>query len=182
MTTPREPNCVPQDRPIEVLNFEDDPVDALVVERALRKVFLMSFQVTTVSQLEVGLQRLREKSFDVGLLDLNLLDAYGMETFERLRTEAPELPLIVLTGNNDDQLAVQILRQGAQDYLLKDRAIGPLLGKAIRYAIERHRIRVELNARALELEASEATLRRARNRYFPLFDRAPTRYLVLVGR
>src|SRR6267143_1317627 len=108
MTTPTEANSVPQDRPIEVLNFEDNPDDAFMVECALQKVFLMSFQVTTVGRLEEGLQLLREKSFDVGLLDLNLLDAYGMETFERLRTEAPGLPLIVLTGNNDDELAVKI--------------------------------------------------------------------------
>ena len=62
-----------------------------------------------------------------------------METFERLRREAPNLPLIVLTGNPDDDLAVQILRQGAQDYLLKDEATGPLLAKAIRgllYGVE----------------------------------------------
>ena len=104
--------------------------------------------------LNEGLQRLREKAFDVALLDLNLPDAYGMETFERLRTEAPELPLIVLTGNNDDQLAVQILREGAQDYLLKHEAAGPLLAKSIRYAIERHRIRVELNSRAAKLAAA----------------------------
>src|SRR5438876_3575378 len=117
--TPLDLSGVPQDRPIEVLNFEDDPADALIVERALRKVFLMSFQVTTVQRLEEGLQWLREKSFDVALVDLKLPDAHGMETFERLRTEAPALPLIVLTGNHDDQLAVQILRQGAQDYLLK---------------------------------------------------------------
>src|SRR5213594_2033584 len=155
MTTPHEASLVPDDRPIEVLNFEDDPVDAVMVERALRKVFLMSFRVTTVQRLNEGLQRLREKPFDVALLDLNLPDAYGMETFERLRTEAPELPLIVLTGNNDDQLAVRILRAGAQDYLLKHEATGPLLAKSIRYAIERHRIRVELNSRAVKLEQSE---------------------------
>src|SRR5205809_1097803 len=119
MMTPLEPGGVSHGRPIEVLNFEDDPADALIVERALRKVFLMSFQITTVQRLEEGLRWLREKSFDVALVDLRLRDAHGMETFERLRTEAPALPLIVLTGNDDDRIAVQILRQGAQDYLLK---------------------------------------------------------------
>jgi two-component sensor histidine kinase len=149
--TPLDPSGVPHDRPIEVLNFEDDPNDALIVERALRKVFLMSFRITTVQRLEDGLRWLREKHFDVALVDLKLPDTFGMETFERLRNEAPELPLIVLTGNPDDQLAVQILRQGAQDYLLKHDLTGPLLAKSIRYGIERHRVRVELNSRAAKL-------------------------------
>jgi len=156
-------HTVPHDRPIEVLNFEDVPSDALLVQRALAKVFLMSFQVTTVPDLAEGLRLLREKSFDVALLDLHLPDSQGMETFERLRREAPNLPLIVLTGNPDDELAVQILRHGEQDYLLKHEATGPLLAKAIRYGIERHRVRVELNARTAKLAESKATLAKALN-------------------
>ena len=158
--TPLDLSGVPQGRPIEVLNFEDDPADALIVERALRKVFLMHFQVTTVQRLEDGLERLREKTFDVALVDLKLPDAHGVQAFESLCIAAPQLPLIVLTGNHDDQLAVQILRQGAQDYLLKHELTGPLLAKAIRYGIERHRIRFELNSRALKLKERETTLRK----------------------
>src|SRR4051812_31498702 len=119
LATPPHANGVPYDRPIEVLNFEDNPDDAHLVQRALRSAFLLSFQVTTVQNLADGLECLRNKAFDVALLDLNLPDAFGLETFERLRAESPELPLIVLTGSDDDQLAMQILRQGAQDYLLK---------------------------------------------------------------
>ena len=158
--TPLYLSGVPQGRPIEVLNFEDDPADALIVERALRKVFLMNFQVTTVQRLEDGLERLREKTFDVALVDLKLPDAHGVQAFESLCIAAPQLPLIVLTGNHDDQLAEQILRQGAQDYLLKHELTGPLLAKAIRYGIERHRIRFELNSRALKLKERETTLRK----------------------
>src|SRR5437016_3574460 len=147
-----EPNSVPHDRPIEVINFEDNRDDAMLVERGLQRVFLMAFHVTTVERLEEGLKRLAEKAFDVGLVDLKLRDAQGLQTFERLRTEAPYLPLIVLTGNPDDQLAVQILRRGAQDYMLKQEATGPMLARAIRYAIERQRVRMELDSRAHELE------------------------------
>jgi PAS domain S-box-containing protein len=178
MTPQPDSTIVPHDRPIEVLMVEDDAADALIVERSLQKVFLISFRVTTVPTLTEGLQRLRTRSFDVALLDLKLPDASGMETFALLRTEAPELPLIVLTGNQDDELAARILRQGAQDYLLKDEANGPLLARAIRHAIERHRVRVELNLRTSKLAESEDTLRRARNRYFALFDRAPIGYMV----
>src|SRR5437899_2875636 len=151
MTTQPEANAVLEDRPIEVLNFEDDPADALIVTRALQNVFLMRFRITTVQRLTQGLELLAEKHFDVALLDLSLPDSNGVATFERLRTEAPELPLIVLTGNEDDRLAVQILRKGAQDYLLKDQIPGQLLAKAIRYAIDRHRVRMELNSRAAKL-------------------------------
>jgi two-component sensor histidine kinase len=161
MTKRLEPHAVPHDRPIEVLNFEDVASDALLVQRALEKVFLMSFNVTTVQELAEGLRLLREKSFDVALLDLHLPDSQGMGTFERLRGEAPELPLIVLTGSPDDEMAVQILRHGAQDYLLKQEATGPLLAKAIRYGIERHRVQVELKARTAKLAESKATLAKA---------------------
>jgi two-component sensor histidine kinase len=152
MTTQQhEANPVLDERPIEVLNFEDDAADALLVTMALQKVFLMRFNITTAQRLDEGLGWLTKKHFDVALLDLKLPDSDGMATFERLRTEFPELPLIVLTGNEDDRLALEILRKGAQDYLLKDHATGPLLAKAIRYAIERHRVRVELNSRAFKL-------------------------------
>jgi two-component sensor histidine kinase len=151
MRTQRDAHGVPHDRPIEVLNFEDNAADALLVQHGLQQIFLMSFRVTTVQGLAEGLALLQEKSFDVALLDLNLPDSDGLESFERLRTEAPDLPLIVLTGNADDQLAVQILRQGAQDYLLKHQTTAPLLAKAIRYAIERHRVSVELNSRTERL-------------------------------
>src|ERR1051326_882916 len=163
MATP-EPNSVPQDRPIEVLNFEDNPDDALLVERGLEKVFLMSFRVTTVERLQEGLRKLNEKTFDVALVDLKLRDAHGLQTFERLRTQAPYLPLIVLTGNPDDQIAMQILRQGAQDYLLKQEATGPMLARAIRYAIERQRVRMELDSRARKLEEGLIEQKRAENR------------------
>jgi len=178
MTTAQEVYLPTGERKIEVLNFEDDASDALLVQRALQSVFLMSFRVTTVRGLAEGLSSLREKPFDVALVDLNLKDTSGIETFERLRTEAPEFPLIVLTGNVDDQLAVQILRQGAQDYLLKNDLAGPLLAKSILYAIERHRVRTEMISRATALQESEAKLRQARNRYFALFDRAPIGYMV----
>jgi len=163
MTPEQEMKGLPNERKIEVLNFEDEPSDAWLVQRALQGVFLMDFRVTTVRALAEGLSCLQERRFDVALVDLNLKDSHGIETFERLREEAPELPLLVLTGNADDRLAVKILRQGAQDYLLKQELSGPLLAKSILYAIERHRIRTEMASRAAALQESEAKLRQARN-------------------
>jgi two-component sensor histidine kinase len=151
MTTHPDANAALDARPIEVLNFEDDAADALLVTKALQKVFLMNFHVTTAHRLDEGIKWLGKKHFDIALLDLKLPDSDGLGTFNRLRKEFPELPLIVLTGNEDDRLAVQILREGVQDYLLKDQTTGPLLAKAIRYAIERHRVQVELNSRASKL-------------------------------
>src|SRR5436190_1139902 len=104
MTNQTESNDLPLDRPIEVLNFEDYPEDALLVSRVLRKVFLMQFNVTAAPTLAAGIELLRDRHFDVALLDLDLPDSQGISTFERVRNEAPELPLIVLTGNNDDRL------------------------------------------------------------------------------
>src|SRR5436190_815927 len=142
MTYP-DANAALDARPIEVLNFEDDAADALLVTKALQKVFLMKFHVTTATRLDEGIDLLQKKHFDIALLDLKLPDSDGLGTFNRLRKDFPDLPLIVLTGNEDDRLALQILREGVQDYLLKDQTTGPLLAKAIRYAIERHRVQSE---------------------------------------
>jgi diguanylate cyclase (GGDEF)-like protein len=92
-----------------------------------------------------------DSSFDVVLLDLGLPDSQGMETVERMVTAAPEIPIVVLTGINDPELGVEAVQRGAQDYLPKGHFDSHLMIRAIRYAIERHRIKEELHRSNEEL-------------------------------
>ncbi len=138
-----------------VLLIEDSPTDALLVEEALRDDGFPPISLDTVRRLGDALQRLSEKRFDAALLDLGLPDSQGLQTVERLRQSAPELPLVVLTGTNDIQLTTQILARGAQDYVLKQEVVGHRLSKTIYFAIERHRVTVELERHRRELLARE---------------------------
>ena len=103
---------------------------------------------------------LATRQFDAVLLDLNLPDSRGMDTFERLRAVVPEVPLIVHTGIHDDEVALQARRLGAQDYVVKGPGTGPLLVRAVKFAIERQRVRVELELRGAQLAKNRAALRR----------------------
>ena len=86
------------------------------------------------------------------LLDLNLPDSLGIETLTRVDSEFPEIPIIVLTGLEDEAIAVEAVKQGAQDYLVKGMVDGNQLVRSVRYAIERKRIKVELTRARDELE------------------------------
>ncbi|MBF0215045.1 MAG: response regulator [Magnetococcales bacterium] len=96
-------------------------------------------------ELRHALTLLQNGPFDTVLLDLNLPDSVGIETFLRLRRQAPDLAVVVLTGLDDDTLGAETIRHGAQDYLSKNKLDGTLLLRAIRYAVERQRLLNELD-------------------------------------
>ena len=132
--------------PIKVLLIEDNPGDARLILELLREVPTANFALEHVDRLEAALARLREAPADVVLLDLALPDSRGYGTFAAVHSVAPDVPIIVLTGLGDDSLAVRVVHEGAQDFLVKGQVDGPVLSRAIRYAIERQRARLELRA------------------------------------
>jgi signal transduction histidine kinase len=144
---------------VEVLVLEDNPGDARLLDAELGGEALIDVHLTVAARLSEGLHLLASHEFDAVLLDLNLPDSRGMETFERLRAAVPEVPLIVYTGIHDGEIALRALRGGAQDYVVKSPGIGPLLARAVHFAIERHRVRVELELRAARLERNRTALR-----------------------
>ena len=119
-----------------VLIVEDSPTDVLLTEEALAQN--SRFRVRSCERLDEALRLLAEAHFDVVLLDLGLPDSQGLETLRRLRRTTPHVAAVVLTGKDDEELAEQVLHEGAQDYLVKGKADAGHLERAIRYALERN--------------------------------------------
>jgi CheY-like chemotaxis protein len=129
--------------PLRILLIEDSLDDVVLVRAALRDYSAKEFQIESKTRLEEGLALLREQPFDIVLLDLKLPDSYGIETFDRLHAQS-DVPIVVLSGNSNDELALQALERGAQDYLVKGTVSGELLVRMLRYSITRHRLMREL--------------------------------------
>jgi diguanylate cyclase (GGDEF)-like protein/PAS domain S-box-containing protein len=124
---------------IKVLAIEDNPDDAELLKMMLKKVLSPAFSFVHAARLSEGLDYLKDGIFDVVLLDLKLPDGEGIEVVQAFRQQSQEIPLIVLTGLNDEEVAVKLLRLDVQDYLIKGQIDGSLLVRSIRYAIERKR-------------------------------------------
>ena len=139
--------------PIRVLLVEDNAGDARLVREHLRDADgALPFTLDSFPTLTAAAASLAGSRPDIVLLDLSLPDSFGLETLARWQLTAPELPVVVLTGSDDEALAVAAVREGAQDYLVKGRIDGPLLAQAIRYAVERKRAQEELRLANDELE------------------------------
>jgi diguanylate cyclase len=123
---------------IRVLLVEDNPGDARLVEILLSETDSFgNFEITNAGRLDEALELLDGSAFEVVLLDLSLPDSSGLETVEVVRTRAPLTPVVVLTGQDDEETALRALQSGAEDYLVKGRGDSELMARSIRYAIER---------------------------------------------
>ena len=141
------------------LLIEDNPADARLLAEVLADAGDGEVLLEHVGRLSDGVRRLRQGGIDVVLLDLSLPDAKGLEACDRLRREVPDAAVVVVTGLDDREAALQALWGGAQDYLVKGQIDGQLVMRAVRYAIERQRLTVQLRQQARELRASEARFR-----------------------
>lgn len=145
--------------PIRVLLIEDNPGDARLMQELLREVPSVLIQLEQTASLSEGLQRLHRDRIEVILLDLFLPDSQGFATFHQLRAQAPNIPIVVTTGLNDERLALKAVQEGAQDYLVKGQITGELLVRSIRYAIERKRAEQKIREQAALLDiATDAIL------------------------
>jgi len=148
-----------------VLLVEDNPGDARLIREMLKDGGSEQFAVEWSKTLASGLENLSARVFDAVILDLNLPDRQGLDTFSCLHGKFPEVPVVVLTGLNDDEAGTQAVRAGAQDYLGKGIITGSALARVIRYSIERQR-------------ADEA-MRASEIRYRRLFEAAKDGILIL---
>src|SRR5262245_23774888 len=129
---------------MKILLVEDNAEDAEFLRVCLAQRN-HSATLTRASLLSDAVTALEKERFDVVLLDLNLPDGRGVECVERLREADDLIPIVVLSGQADEDFAVEILNRGVQDYLVKWEGDGRIILRAIRYAIERKRAELKLN-------------------------------------
>jgi signal transduction histidine kinase len=132
-----------KEKALHVLLVEDNAGDA----RLLREMFSTekagSFELTHLLRMSEAMIHLGKGGVDVVLLDMGLPDAHGLDTVRQAHAVAPSVPLIVLTGLDDEALAAEAMKEGAQDYLIKGQIENRALPRALRHAIERHRMQAE---------------------------------------
>lgn len=141
---------------MQVLVIEDSEVDFLMVERALGD----QCELQRSPSLRGGLEMAARESFDLVILDLNIDDSRGFETFEKAHTALSRIPILVLSGTDDEELALKAVSSGAQDYIPKSRLLNYPLDRAARYAVERRR--------------AEEAARASEQKYQALIDMLPT--------
>lgn len=134
---------------IKILLIEDNPGDERLLREMLKDVRSASIDITCASSLEEAIRLTGYLLFDLFLLDLNIADSAGVETFRMLYEIAPNVPVVVLSRLDDETVALGAVQAGAQDYLIKGEVDGKLLVRSIRYAIERHKMSMALRSLSL---------------------------------
>jgi diguanylate cyclase (GGDEF)-like protein len=132
-----------------ILLVEDNPGDARLVQEMLSDVTSTEFEVQHVERLAEAREKLMRNGCGCVLLDLSLPDANRLEALMQLRAAAPDVPIVILSGLQDELLAVKAVQEGAQDYLIKGRVDGDSLGRSISYAIERKQSEIDLARKAM---------------------------------
>lgn len=144
---------------INILLVEDSQTDAMLVQDELSQVLSAVFTLSHVERLSEAINEINQKNYDLILLDLYLPDSSGLESIIRLREKTAKIPIAVLSFRDDDQLALQVIKAGAQDYLVKGNLTEGVLSRVICYSIERKR--------------AEENTRKAQYRFQTIFEKAP---------
>jgi len=137
---------------MHLLLIEDNEDDAELIHQALCEESTDSITLNWADRLETGVLKLAECPVDAVLVDLSLPDSQGLEILDRVRAQAPDAPVIVMTGLDNDVMAEESLLRGAQDYLVKGRLTGDALRRAIRYSMGRHRASLAEMRRAVSID------------------------------
>ena len=164
-------------RQINVLLIEDNPGDVRLIREMLSEATDVIPKIECIDRLDAGLKRLAKGDINLLLLDLGLPDSKGLDTFVNVHTHAPEMPIVVLTGLDDEELGLKAVQMGAQDYLIKGQVMGNILVRTVRYAIERKRIEEELKKHRDHLKEliekhkqAEEQQRESEEKYRTLFE------------
>lgn len=143
-----------QGKSIRLLMIEDNVLDVEIVRELLVDARWLSITIEHCETLAAGIERLSDTHppIDIAFLDLTLTDAHGLKCFDQVHQAFPELPLIILSGNTDDALALEAVQKGAQDYLVKGKFNTKLLQRSIFYAMERQQLLLELKDKTQRLQ------------------------------
>ena len=159
---------------IRILLFEGNAVEIDLVVEYL-DLSRLSFEIVTAKCLTEGIKLIKDQDFDVILLDLSLPDSSGIDTLKSVGAETEDEVVIILTGSEDEELPLEALKFGAQDYLHRDRLSGEVLRRSIRYALERNNLVNKLKANNENMECRESLLRQ-------IFDANTDAMLILTRK
>ncbi len=151
-------SSTPPEKPLRVLLVEDSPAYVYIIRDMLLRQSASGFSLRSAESQAEALRVLQAEAADVILLDLGLPDSEGYETFAQVYAVASHIPIIILTALDDESLAMRAVRQGAQDFLVKEQVDKNLLIRSIRYAIERYKADEalrDLSGRLLRLQDEE---------------------------
>lgn len=154
------------DNLINILLIEDNPSDARLIEEMLKEIKNLKFNLVWVETLKDGFKHIDNKNYDVILLDLNLPDSSGLNTAYKTCKKVQNIPIIVLTVNDDFQIGVEAVKAGTQDYLIKNEVSSNLLLRSIQHAIERNRTWIKMEKLTSQIQKSE-------EKYQFLFNSSP---------
>lgn len=146
---------------IRILLVEDNPGDVRLLKETLAEADASDLQIlATADRLMAAGEILARQEFDLVLLDLSLPDSHGLQTIASVRELAPLLAVVVLTGLDDETLAMDALRKGAQDYLVKGQTDSRLLVRSVRYSLERRKAQVERERLISDLQEALTNIKR----------------------
>jgi PAS domain S-box-containing protein len=143
---------------IKVLLIEDNPDDVELIRRKLERSANAKFSITSVTRLHDGLEHLARNKTDLILSDLGLPDSHGLDTVTKILLEVPNIPLVVLSGFDDEAIAIKAVQSGAQDYMVKGQLEGTQIERSLSYAIERTQLQKELEQYTQEISKVQANL------------------------
>lgn len=139
--------------PAHILLVEDNAGDARLLRELLTETGADRFTLRHVERLDAAIQCLTQAAFDIILLDLSLPDSQGAETLFRMHAAAQGIPIVLMTGQEDEALGLQLIQAGAQDYLVKGQTTALLLARALKYAVERKRLEEDLRQKTRFLQS-----------------------------
>ncbi|MFQ6029375.1 MAG: response regulator [Dehalococcoidia bacterium] len=142
-----------------ILLIEDSPEDTWLIQRMMNGVKVGAFEMECAGDLSAGLDRVDRGGIDALLLDLTLPDSRGLDTLVKARARVAQMPIIVLTGLEDEETGIRALHVGAQDYLVKGQVDSNLLARCLKYAIERKQVEWEREQLIAQLQDALAQVK-----------------------
>ncbi len=137
------------DKIIKILYVEDDMDHAVLIRELLEEIKNVHYKLTHVQRFDEALLEIDNEDYDIVLLDLSLPDEQGVNTVARVCEQALDIPVVVISGTDDETMAIKALQKGADEYLVKGKVKSHSLSRILRYAIMRHKGRVELQSLSL---------------------------------
>ena len=132
---------------LKLLIIEDNQGDIFLMQEMLAESIKQSYEIEVAFSLASGLKKLNAEGMDAVLLDLSLPDSNGaLDSVQRVREANNQVPVVVITGNEDEDLGLEAVKMGAQDYIQKECLNPYILSRSIQYAIERHQLLLEIEA------------------------------------